>query len=164
MSAMHRVICGSFPLTFTTRRPLCSCARLTRSALQVWLVRTAEAIDGNTPACTPLSRPVCIGRRRGVCGGQAGRELLMVLHPADFALDLFCSISSRPNLASRVAADGSPGCLILSRMWFPADKRPALDFQTRPSLFAVQCPCALLFCINLFDSALVKFRLRSLCY
>jgi hypothetical protein len=131
------------------------------SALQVWFVRTAGAIVGNTPACTPLSRPVCIGRRRGVCGGEAGRELLMVLLPADFPLDLFCSISSPPNHASRVAADGSPRSLILPRMWFLADKRPALDFQTRPSSTAVQCPCTLLFCIKLFDSALVKCRLRS---
>jgi hypothetical protein len=160
---MHCDICGSFPLTFATRRALCSCARLTRAALQVRLVRTAGAIVGNTPACTPLSRPVCIGRQRGICGGQAGRELLMVLHPADFALDLFCSMSSRPNHASRVTADGSRWRLILPRMWFPADKWPALNFQTRPSSTAVQCPCALLFCIDLFDSALVKCRLRSRC-
>jgi hypothetical protein len=88
VSAMRRVICSSFPHTFATRRPLCSCARLIRSALQVWLVRTAGAIVGNTPACTPLPRPVCIGRRRGVCGGQAGRELLMDWHPADCALSI----------------------------------------------------------------------------
>ncbi len=164
MSAMRCVICGSFPQTLAARRPLCSCARLTRSALQVWLVRTAGAIVGNFPACTPLCRPVCIGRRWGVCGGQAGRELLMALHPADFALSMFFVPYLRvQNRASRLAADGSPGRLIMPRMWFPAGKRPALDFQTRPSSTAVQCLCALLFCINLFDSALVICWLRSRC-